>query len=990
MERFRSRRSKIAGNVDDRSSVDGSFPSDQRHSCRGNGKVLNLRKFSKLASDSSSCSSGVTDEDSFTFELGLRSSKLAVGTPMKKLLAKEMSKETESKRRSPSVVAKLMGLDGLPPQQPAHKQKNSISENNPPSTRSIENGPRSSMRYEHHRSSRKSSKEEQEFKDVYEVLETSKVGSCSYPSQVTANSKLTDAERAFIQQKFMDAKRLSTDEKLQDSKEFHDALEVLDSNKDLLLKFLQQPDSLFTKHLHDLQGGPPQPLCARVAAMKSSETQMLEKTHLGGKSTKETRRKSRNPSPPKHRDRRSSRSDHCHVAESSLNSAKYPLERADESSIPPTRIVVLKPNLGKVLIATDTVSSPCSSHGSLSECRKHTEFPCTTKKEMELPGRGNFHSAGNFHSDIGISGNRSRESRELAKEITRQMRNSFNNGSKKISSLSFKGYAGDESSSSISGNESGTESEATSVTSKDAFERKNHSRSLSSRSTESSVSREAKKRLSERWKMSHKSQDVEMICRGSTLAEMLAIPDKEMIPIHSNRVMDELGFRNKFAIDNGPLGISSRDGWKDGCIGTLTRSRSLPASSTAFGSPRALMQREPIRDDRYVIPKEASKRERNKAVNSFDEIVSRNSRNSYKKSSPSRSTVRESNNTSPRIRQKQMKIKVEADKPSEQKIAETESLTGDVHMERESATVSSLDKLLPQLADSKSPPDECHAHERDGLIPQESPIEPPEEASLPLHNSVPGIESPSSSKEAEQPSPVSVLEVPFTDDVSSCSDCFESLSADLQGLRMQLQLLKLESESYEEGPMLVSSDEDFGGGSTRLLDASGLSRAQGSRESCYVINVLINSGLNDTDPDTFAANWNTPECPVNPSVFEELEKKYLEHTSWPKSERRLLFDRINLGILEMFKQFNDPHPWVRSSEKKTFSLRWSRDALQDGVLRFLARQEKSRRKEAADEVLEREAKWLDMGDNIDGIGREVEGLLLEELIQELTSGYVEV
>lgn len=60
-------------------------------------------------------------------------------------------------------------------------------------------------------------------------------------------------------------------------------------------------------------------------------------------------------------------------------------------------------------------------------------------------------------------------------------------------------------------------------------------------------------------------------------------------------------------------------------------------------------------------------------------------------------------------------------------------------------------------------------------------MESREESSPPLNDSVPGLESPASSKEAEQPSPVSVLEVPFTDDVSSCSECFESLNVDLQG-----------------------------------------------------------------------------------------------------------------------------------------------------------------------------------------------------------------
>lgn len=70
---------------------------------------------------------------------------------------------------------------------------------------------------------------------------------------------------------------------------------------------------------------------------------------------------------------------------------------------------------------------------------------------------------------------------------------------------------------------------------------------------------------------------------------------------------------------------------------------------------------------------------------------------------------------------------------------------------------------------------------QDFVIFQEPQIPLAEEGSVHLHQSIPGLESPASSKEADQPSPVSVLEVPFIDDVSSCSECFESLSADLQG-----------------------------------------------------------------------------------------------------------------------------------------------------------------------------------------------------------------
>ncbi|CAL5421986.1 unnamed protein product [Camellia sinensis] len=44
---------------------------------------------------------------------------------------------------------------------------------------------------------------QQECKDEYEVLETSKVERSSYPAKRTINSKLSGAEIALIQQKFM-------------------------------------------------------------------------------------------------------------------------------------------------------------------------------------------------------------------------------------------------------------------------------------------------------------------------------------------------------------------------------------------------------------------------------------------------------------------------------------------------------------------------------------------------------------------------------------------------------------------------------------------------------------------------------------------------------------------------------------------------------------------------------------------------------------------
>ncbi|CAL5350517.1 unnamed protein product [Camellia sinensis] len=103
--------------------------------------------------------------------------------------------------RPPNVIARLMGLHGLPPQQPLHRQRKGFSETYRQWTASI-SSQRDGKPYEH-RSNRKDSMAQQECKDEYEVLETSKVKRSSYPAKRTINSKLSKAKTTFIQQKFM-------------------------------------------------------------------------------------------------------------------------------------------------------------------------------------------------------------------------------------------------------------------------------------------------------------------------------------------------------------------------------------------------------------------------------------------------------------------------------------------------------------------------------------------------------------------------------------------------------------------------------------------------------------------------------------------------------------------------------------------------------------------------------------------------------------------
>ncbi|KAL4296622.1 hypothetical protein GQ457_12G009240 [Hibiscus cannabinus] len=991
METFGQRRPKISSFSSDQTLI-GLLPSTSPSSFRGNRNIQKQRNFPKLASDSSSCSSDTTDEDQLMFELTSTSSKQSSGTPMKKLLAQEMSKENVSRRRTPSVIARLMGLDGLPPRQPGHKQQKGIES----SHEKVCKGSTFCGR----QSSRKSSKDEQEFKDVFEVLDALKMENAGFSPQGTANSNLSDAEVAFVRQKFMEAKRLSTDETLQDSEEFNDTLEVLDSNSDLLLKLFQQPDSLFTKHLHDLQGVPPQSHRGRVSTMKSSCTLNNENGNLAHKNGRETQTKRHCKSPQGHQEDCLSHTHGRCAARNPPKSPMFQLEERNGQAIVPTRIVVLKPNLGKLQNSSRTASSPRSSHHFPSKCTRHSETLGVQNKEAEIWGKNKV------HQDTGFSRHSSRDSREMGKEITRKMRNSFNNSSMTYLSSTLRGYAGDESSCDVSGSDSANDSDVTTVSYRDNIGWNKRHRRSSSRSSESSVNREAKKRLSERWKLTHKSQEMHMVSRGSTLGEMLATSDWEVISGNSSGQVgveecSEVGHRVGPAVWNEPLGISSRDGWKDGwkdgCLGNLSRSRSLPASYTDFGSPRISTRHESLLRDKYVIPKEGSKWDRNKAVkgnfNQKEAPLLSNQRSRVKKSQflDSSCSSKEYSDTSQDSEITPYQVK--QNKLSEH-IPMVSGASAGTAMDLSSVLENAADDVndlnMPVLFEPTnielSAPASLNAvvastSDLDNLDSQE-PSEGPSKQTPP-HCPVPELESQACCKEAEQPSPVSVIEAPFADDVSSGSECFESIGADLHELRMQLRQLKLESEAYEDGTMLLSSDDDGNEVSVGFAEENEQPKPEENWESVYIVDVLVDSGISRVEPDTFLAVWHSPECPVNPSVFQELEKKYCNVNSWSRAERRLMFDRINSKILEIYQQYRD-QPWTISGRKTI--PKCNIGELEDSLRKSLVRENKKPNMDEGEVVFGGEFQWLDLRLDIDKIGRGIERMLVDELVYEVVAG----
>lgn len=540
---------------------------------------------------------------------------------MKKLLADEMSKETEMKKRSPGVIAKLMGLDGMPPQRSAYNHKKCPSEGYSQKCVSKEKVGRRGTYFDG-QMTRRSSKDQQEFKDVFEVLEPSKTEQSRNPDQGTPNFEVTESEMAFIRQKFLDAKRLSTDEKSHDSREFHDALDALESNRDLLLNFLHQPGTMFARHLHDLQDASSYSGRGCLTPIESLDSRKCDHPVFRGNLERGTPRKNSSKSNYNRPGGYYSHSDSSFSGHSSKSSQI--LESKNELEHLPTRIVVLKPNIGKVQNTRNIHYQSRSFQG------------CSDLKTVE---RSNQEFRGKKDSRVkkAVSRYSYKESREVPDGKTRQMRNGANTPPMNLTCSSFQGYAGDESSCSLSGNESAEEPAVRAVNLKSSTKLNMGHRQSSSRHKESSISREAKKRLTARWKSTRNSENKGVDSRGSTLADMLSGNDKGVTLAHLDAQIIEEGFTDKLSSDDQsdmevePLGISSNDGWKDDCS-QLTRSRSRPASSIGFGTTAVHRSKG---TDKHLISNESTWENNKPVKNNFDQRECL----LYQKSTPSKTSA---------------------------------------------------------------------------------------------------------------------------------------------------------------------------------------------------------------------------------------------------------------------------------------------------------------------------------------------------------------
>ncbi|GFS34150.1 hypothetical protein Acr_00g0032540 [Actinidia rufa] len=655
----------------------------------------------------------------------------------------------ESKQRTPSVIARLMGLDKLPPKEPACKPNSVLSEDYLRKSASISLLLKQSYRRSH--SFKVNGEKEQEF---FESVKG-----------VKANSSMTEVKKSVVMQKFTDGNRLSIDEKIWHSKEFDDVMKEKDSDENLLLRYHHQPDYLFTDHFRDLQFGQPQSQSGNVSVFKCLNSPSSRKGEIFRR-----------------------------------------LERTT------ARGNFLR-SLQKMENGSDT-----DSYDDLIDYTSCVEF----SKPIELHNQ--VVTKKNLIDDKEPSGHSFRLSRELANGMPRQIMSGASSPLTEVSRTETK------------------ESDVMTPSCPSFFNWKNQCQTTNPPSRRLSFSKQAKKQLSERWKMTRSLQEVGVASGGTTLGEMLAMRDQETRPQNLNHKLDVIEPSNQLSLNDidadlgSPLGISSKDGWNDEFANSLTSVSTdchlKLEESVIHGKDKSSMQ--------------------NLSYDSSGDDLFENSE------------------------------------------------------EKQSEPVSCI----------KFVKDEHSSHVLDAFAGQESLTRPQDESLVPSSCSETDPEFPTSSGEGYSSSPNSVLEPPFSEENLPGSGCFQGVGADLHDLRMQLQLLKSESEeTNSEGPgMAVSSDNDSGDGSVDFSEESrkleGLFRAEESRDFSYLVDVL-----------------------------DEAEKKYGDQTSWEKLERRLLFDRINMGLKEILQPRTDMLTWAKPLRKK-LNLSQSREVVEEELWMSLVSQGK--------------------------------------------------
>lgn len=195
-------------------------------------------------------------------------------------------------------------------------------------------------------------------------------------------------------------------------------------------------------------------------------------------------------------------------------------------------------------------------------------------------------------------------------------------------------------------------------------------------------------------------------------------------------------------------------------------------------------------------------------------------------------------------------------------------------------------------------------------------------------------------------------------------------TADASSIGGTNDLLSSEMESIKDEPIELVEDilEEF--------------EDEEERDFSYLLDILIASGIHGTAEDELYKVCQSLDCPAGYDVFEKLEKKYTKVAQWSISDRKLLFDMVNIILSQILAPCLNMRPWVHTS--RNLAPLWGSEGLLEKVLQVLSqRREELELCKPKPEKKALDHKWPDLADCIDRVGKDIEKMIKDDLLEEL-------
>ncbi|XP_006855730.2 uncharacterized protein LOC18445531 [Amborella trichopoda] len=230
----------------------------------------------------------------------------------------------------------------------------------------------------------------------------------------------------------------------------------------------------------------------------------------------------------------------------------------------------------------------------------------------------------------------------------------------------------------------------------------------------------------------------------------------------------------------------------------------------------------------------------------------------------------------------------------------------------------------------------------------------------------------------QQVAAVSTSSCDYLHDEISLSDPFKEISSDLQELRRQLGLI-------ESGRSNDSIEPEYSS-----------CHVEGTEDEAktYIKDILVTSGFFYGSAQIFS-NWASPTTPIGPWVHEKVEEAYKRGSHSPKyddkikSQHKLLFDLLNetlICILGPFVSWSRPKRRVRASMVVPTGKRLLEDAW--SMMRMYVHEPMDGQASLEGQVAKdlSMTQWMGMvDDDVDVIGKDMEGMILGDLVEEVLS-----